>query len=176
MKSVFATLSLCVKKRDNVRIIGILITLVVMMWGKGEFVEKRYVYALDKTTIFKGSMTMDDTKTVVNYTHPEKKRLTQTGNTLTIDDLEAKSTQTVDLSKRLDMNMYFSFMRAVHKNDFSALKSYFDVTKEGNTLYLLPKGQAKRAIKSMEIKMSGSDMEKMTIDFVNGDMIAIQTL
>lgn len=154
----------------------VLLMFMGLLWGKGEFVEKRYIYALDKTTIFKGSMTMDDAKTVVNYTHPEKKRLTQTGNTLTIDDLETKSTQTVDLSKRLDMNMYFSFMRAVHKNDFSSLKSYFDVTKEGSTLYLLPKGQAKRAIKSMEIKMSGSDMEKMTIDFVNGDMIAIQTL
>jgi len=146
------------------------------MWGKGEFVEKRYIYALDKTTIFKGTMTMDESSTVVNYTSPEKKRLTQNGNTLTIEDFDAKSTQTVDLSKRLDMNMYFSFMRSIHKNDFSALKSYFEVNKEGNTVYLLPKGQVKRAIKSMEIKMSGSDMEKMTIDFTNGDMIAIQTL
>jgi hypothetical protein len=153
-----------------------LLCLVTMMWGKGEFVEKRYIYALDKTTIFKGTMTIDESSTIVNYTSPERKKLTQNGNTLTIEDLDAKSTQTVDLSKRLDMNMYFSFMRAIHKNDFSALKSYFEVTKEGNMVYLEPKGQVKRAIKSMEIKMSGSEMDKMTIDFTNGDVIAIQTL
>ncbi len=141
-----------------------------------DFIEKRYIYALDKTTQFKGSITLSEESTVVNYTSPEKKRLTQKGNTLTIEELEKNKTQVIDLSKRIDMNLYFSFMRSVHKKDFSGLKTYFDVTRENNTYHLLPKDQVKRAIEKMEIAVRNDEMRKMVINFTNGDVIEIEAL
>lgn len=153
----------------------VLIFLVGSLWAKGEFTEKRYIYALDKTTLFKGSVTLSEDTTIVRYTSPEKKTLTQVGNTLTIED-EEKNTQVIDLSKRMDMNLYFSFMRAIHKKDFSALKTYFEITKEKNTYYLLPKSQVKRAIEKMEISLRGDEMRSMVINFTNGDVIEIEAL
>ena len=154
----------------------LLIFLMGSLWAKGEFIEKRYIYALDKTKIFKGSILITEDSTIVRYTSPEKKVLTQCGKTLTIEDVEAKTTQTIDLSKRMDMSLYFTFMRSINKKDFTGLKTYFEVNKEGNTYHLLPKSDAKRAIEKMEITMQNDEMKRMVIYFTNEDIIEIETL
>jgi hypothetical protein len=141
-----------------------------------DFTEKRYIYALDKTTVYKGSITLSEESTVVRYLSPEKKVLTQVGNILTIEEGETNKKQIVDLSKRIDMNLYFSFMRSIHKKEFSALKNYFEITKENNTFHLLPKSDVKRAIEKMEIALRGDEMKKMVIHFTNGDVIEIEAL
>jgi hypothetical protein len=149
---------------------------MVSLWAKGEFTEKRYIYALNKTTLFKGSIRITDDSTIVSYTSPEKKILTQSGKTLTIEDVEAKTSQVIDLSKRIDMSLYFTFMRSINKKDFTGLKTYFEVNKEGNTYHLLPKSDVKRAIEKMEITMRNDEMKRMVIYFTNEDVIEIETL
>ena len=154
----------------------ILILLAASLWAKGEFIEKRYIYALDKTIVFKGTIVMTDDSTIVRYTSPEKKVLTQSGKTLTVEDVEAKTVQTIDLSKRIDMNLYFTFIRSIHKKDFTGLKTYFEIEKEGNTYHLSPKSDVKRAIEKMEITMRKDEMKSMVIYFTNEDIIEIETL
>jgi hypothetical protein len=158
------------------KIFVIFVLLSGLIFAQGEFTEKRYIYALDKTTLFKGSITLNDDSTIVRYTSPEKKVLTQMGNTLTIEEVESKKTQVIDLSKRIDMNLYFSFMRSIHKKDFSSLQNYFEMTKEKNVYHLLPKSQVKRAIEKMEITLRGDEMQRMVINFTNGDVIEIEAL
>ena len=154
----------------------LLALLAGFVFAKGEFTEKRYIYALDKITVFKGSIAVGEDTTVVRYTSPEKKILTQSGKVLTIEDVEAKTSQTIDLSKRMDMNLYFSFMRSVHNKDFTGLKSYFEINKEGNTYHLSPKSEVKRAIEKMDITMRNDEMQHMVIYFTNKDVIDIETL
>ena len=150
--------------------------LVQTLFG-ANFTEKRYIYALDKTTLFTGSITLNDDSTIVQYSSPEKKILTQKGNILTIEEIEKNKTQVIDLSKRIDMNLYFSFMRSIHNKDFSSLAIYFDITKEKNMYHLLPKDQVKHVIKKMEITVRKSnEMQKMVISFANGDIIEIEAL
>jgi outer membrane lipoprotein-sorting protein len=158
------------------RAIILLAILIGSLWAEGEFTEKRYIYALDKTTVFKGSITITDKGTVIRYTSPEKKTLIQSGKTLTVEDVDANTSQVIDLSKQIDMSLYFSFMRSIYNQDFSGLETYFDVTREGDTYHLLPKSEAKRAIKKMEITMRKGEMHKMTIYFTNQDVIDIETL
>ena len=119
---------------------------------------------------------MTDDSTIVRYTSPEKKVLTQSGKTLTVEDVEAKTVQTIDLSKRIDMNLYFTFIRSIHKKDFTGLKTYFEIEKEGNTYHLSPKSDVKRAIEKMEITMRKDEMKYMVIYFTNEDIIEIETL
>lgn len=157
----------------------LLLSLIIFVQTlfSADFTEKRYIYALDKTTLFKGSITLNGDSTIVQYSSPEKKILTQKGSILTIEEVEKNKTQVVDLSKRIDMNLYFSFMRSIHNKDFSTLATYFDMTKEKNTYHLLPKDQAKRAIEKMEITVRKNDeMQKMVISFTNGDLIEIEAL
>jgi len=154
----------------------ILIFVTASLWAKGEFIEKRYIYALNKTIVFKGTIVMTDDSTIVRYTSPEKKVLTQSGKTLTVEDVEAKTVQTIDLSKRIDMNLYFTFIRSIHKKDFTGLKTYFEIEKEGNTYHLSPKSDVKRAIEKMEITMRKDEMKSMVIYFTNEDIIEIETL
>ncbi len=158
------------------KLVSILLLWGSLLYAQGEFIEKRYIYALDKTTVFKGTITLNNESTIVRYTSPEKKVLTQEGDTLTIEEVESKKIQVIDLSKRIDMNLYFSFMRSIHKKDFTTLQNYFEMTKEKNTYYLLPKGQVKRAIEKMEIVLRGDEIQRMIINFKNGDVIEIETL
>lgn len=154
----------------------LLVLLIGSLWGKNEFIEKRYIYALDRTTTFKGSIVITNDSTVVTYTSPERKVLTQSGKTLTIENLDDKSSQVVDLSKRMDMNMYFSFMRSIHYKDFTALKTYFEISKEGKTYHLSPKSDVERAIEKMDITMRNDEMQRMVIYFTNKDIIEIEAL
>lgn len=158
------------------RIWLILIFVTASLWAKGEFIEKRYIYALNKTIVFKGTIVMTDDSTIVRYTSPEEKVLIQSGKTLTVEDVEAKTVQTIDLSKRIDMNLYFTFIRSIHKKDFTGLKTYFEIEKEGNTYHLSPKSDVKRAIEKMEITMRKDEMKSMVIYFTNEDIIEIETL
>lgn len=144
--------------------------------ASGEFTEKRYIYALNKTIILKGTIFMTDDSTIIRYTSPEKKVLTQSGKTLTIEDVEAKTSQVIDLSKRIDMSLYFSFMRSIHNKDFTGLKTYFMINKEGNIYHLSPKSDVKRVILKIDITMKNDELKQMVIYFVNEDVIEIETL
>lgn len=146
------------------------------LYASGEFTEKRYIYALNKTIILKGTIFMADDSTIVRYTSPEKKVLTQFGKTLTIEDVESKTSQVIDLSKRIDMSLYFSFMRSIHNKDFTGLKTYFMINKEGNIYHLSPKSDVKRAILKIDITMKNDELKRMVIYFVNEDVIEIETL
>lgn len=160
-----------------IKTVAILIALTLSLFAKGEFTETRYIYALNKTTIMNGSMTVSGDKTIVKYTSPIKKTLTQQGNRLIIEDLNTKTSQTVDLTKRMDMNLYFSFMRAINNKDIESLNMHFNIAKNNKSYTLLPKGNVKKAINKIEILTNKkSDMELMTIYFKNRDTIEIETL
>lgn len=152
-----------------------LVSLFSLVWGSGDFTEKRYSYALDKTTLYKGKMTMNDEATVVRYMQPQRKVLTQSGKQLVIEDIDANTTQTIDLSDRIDMVLYFSFMRSAYRKDLSGLKTYFDVNRDKNIMTLLPKKQVKRAIEKIVMTMDGEEIQKIMINFTNRDTIEIET-
>ncbi|GEM_PF-6698216 len=145
------------------------------MYAKDEFTEKRYSYVLDRTTLYKGSVTMSEDSTVVRYVQPDRKVLTQTGKQLIVEDIDAHTTQTIDLSDRIDMVLYFSFMRSAYRKDMSGLKTYFEVEREKNIMTLLPKKQVKRAIEKIVMTMNGDEIQKILINFTNRDTIEIET-
>lgn len=151
------------------------ISLFSMVWGSTNFTEKRYSYALDKTVLYKGNMSTNDESTVVRYLQPERKVLTQSGKQLIIEDVDAESIRTIDLSDRMDMILYFSFMRSIYHKDLSGLKMYFEVNKEKNIFTLLPKKQVKRAIEKIVMLMNGDEVQKIMITFTNRDTIEIET-
>ena len=81
----------------------------------------------------------------------------------------------VDLSKRMDMSLYFSFIKSAYLKDLSALKNYFDISLKDGTYYLTPKRQAKKVIDKVEIKTESNEIKKLLIYFSNQDIIEIDT-
>lgn len=159
----------------KIALLWMVISLFGTVWGNANFTEKRYSYALDRTIVFKGNMSMNDESTVVRYTQPERKVLTQSGKQLVIVNVDANTTQTIDLSDRIDMVLYFSFMRSAYRKDLSGLNTYFDVNREKNILTLLPKKQVKRAIEKIVMTMDRDEIQKIMINFTNRDTIEIET-
>lgn len=81
--------------------------LVIGALYGNSFTEKRYIYALDKTTIYNGNIKISKDATSIRYTSPINKRLTQVDSSLIIEDFDTNKTETVDLSKEWILNSIF---------------------------------------------------------------------
>ena len=139
------------------------------------FTEKRYIYALDKTTVYNGNIKISKEATSIRYTSPINKRLTQIDSSLIIEDFDANKTETLDLSKRLDLKLYFQMIKSVNTKEFALLEEYFTLNKNKNNFELLPKNRVKKAISKIDITLLKDDIKSMVIYFTNRDIIEIET-
>ncbi|MBN2768620.1 MAG: hypothetical protein JXQ68_05915 [Campylobacterales bacterium] len=139
------------------------------------FTEKRYIYALDKTTIYDGSIEIKQDSTSILYTSPINKRLTKMDSSLVIEDFDTNKTETIDLSKRLDLKLYFEMIKSINTKELGLLEENFTVKKNQSKLELLPKNRVKKAISKIDITLLKDDIESMIIYFTNRDIIEIKT-
>lgn len=139
------------------------------------FTEKRYIYALDKTTIYNGNIKISKDATSIRYTSPINKRLTQVDSSLIIEDFDTNKTETVDLSKRMDLKLYFQMIKLVNTKEFGLLEEHFTLNRNQNNLELLPKNRVKKAISKIDITLLKDDIKSMIIYFTNRDIIEIKT-
>ncbi|MEJ2497699.1 MAG: hypothetical protein P8Y43_09585 [Sulfurovaceae bacterium] len=144
------------------------------MYGSS-FTEKRYIYALDKTTIYNGNIKISKDATSIRYTSPINKRLTQVDSSLIIEDFDTNKTETVDLSKRMDLKLYFQMIKLVNTKEFGLLEEHFTLNRNQNNLELLPKNKVKKAISKIDITLLKDDIKSMIIYFTNRDIIEIKT-
>lgn len=148
--------------------------LIGALYGSS-FTEKRYIYALDKTTIYNGNIKISKDATSIRYTSPINKRLTQVDSSLIIEDFDTNKTETVDLSKRMDLKLYFQMIKLVNTKEFGLLEEHFTLNRNQNNLELLPKNKVKKAISKIDITLLKDDIKSMIIYFTNRDIIEIKT-
>ncbi len=149
--------------------------LVIGALHGSSFTEKRYIYALDKTTIYNGDIKISKDATSIRYTSPINKRLTQVDSSLIIEDFDTNKTETVDLSKRMDLKLYFQMIKLVNTKEFGLLEEHFTLNRNQNNLELLPKNRVKKAISKIDITLLKDDIKSMIIYFTNRDIIEIKT-
>lgn len=149
--------------------------LVIGALYGNSFTEKRYIYALDKTTIYNGNIKISKDATSIRYTSPINKRLTQVDSSLIIEDFDTNKTETVDLSKRMDLKLYFQMIKLVNTKEFGLLEEHFTLNRNQNNLELLPKNRVKKAISKIDITLLKDDIKSMIIYFTNRDIIEIKT-
>jgi len=149
--------------------------LVIGALYGNSFTEKRYIYALDKTTIYNGNIKISKDATSIRYTSPINKRLTQVDSSLIIEDFDTNKTETVDLSKRMDLKLYFQMIKLVNTKEFGLLEEHFTLNRNQNNLELLPKNKVKKAISKIDITLLKDDIKSMIIYFTNRDIIEIKT-
>ncbi len=148
--------------------------LIGALYGNS-FTEKRYIYALDKTTIYNGNIKVSKDATSIRYTSPINKRLTQVDSSLIIEDFDTNKTETVDLSKRMDLKLYFQMIKLINTKEFGLLEEHFTLNKNQSNLELLPKNRVKKAISKIDITLLKDDIKSMIIYFTNRDIIEIKT-
>lgn len=151
------------------------LALVIGALHGSSFTEKRYIYALDKTTIYNGNIKISKDATSIRYTSPINKRLTQADSSLIIEDFDTNKTETVDLSKRMDLKLYFQMIKLVNTKEFGLLEEHFTLNRNQNNLELLPKNRVKKAISKIDITLLKDDIKSMIIYFTNRDIIEIKT-
>jgi hypothetical protein len=151
------------------------LALLIGVLHGSSFTEKRYIYALDKTTIYNGNIKISKDATSIRYTSPINKRLTQVDSSLIIEDFDTNKTETVDLSKRMDLKLYFQMIKLVNTKEFGLLEEHFTLNRNQNNLKLLPKNRVKKAISKIDITLLKDDIKSMIIYFTNRDIIEIKT-
>jgi hypothetical protein len=137
------------------------------------FIEEKYHAALDRTLNKKGNITFEKGKISIVYKG--------SGNRLLYDDnylytTKNKKVHKLDLRKKPAIKMFFVLFEAVYLNKQNVLKSYFNITKKGNTFILHPKKSIAPYIKAMQYSKVKNKLLFLTISLGNGDRIHIEEI
>jgi hypothetical protein len=141
-----------------------------------DFKETKFVEALELYTYRHGSVTYDNSKTVVKY--KDGKTIIKRDNNLTVYNSNNEFLTSIDLNTRADISLYFRLTKALFLKNFSSLEDNFNIKKLPNKKYqFMPKGDTKKVIESIELYLKEDDSIKyFIINFTNGDHIEIKTL
>jgi hypothetical protein len=145
-----------------------------MIYAKSmHFSEEKYHVALDRSLKKKGKITFENDKITIIYEGAEN-RLIYDGNYLYTH--KHTKVHKLDLHKNPAVKMFFVLFEAVYLNKQNVLKSYFVVSKKGNTFILQPKKNIARYIKSMQYSKLKNRLLFLTISLGNGDRIHIEEI
>lgn len=149
----------------------LLIFLSLHLYGEIiEFVEKKYIDALDFTVRKEGYLEFDKSYTKLTYIK-ENLTITYKDNTILIK----KDTQEESFKawEQLELNSYFLVVNAIYYNKNEDLKKDFEVVKEDTITLLIPKNILSNVIEKIEYKKESNRLKYLDIYFTNSDRISI---
>ena len=141
--------------------------------GPFAFSETRYVYSIDKTLNFTGTITFDATSMQIDYETPERKRIVYTGERLQVFDAQSALQQDIDLSIQPGMKLYMQFLLWLYRGEFEALEGYFTLTEYDGELHLMPIAPTDKVIKSVKVRKEAGEIRFIKTSMSNQDEIAI---
>ncbi|MDR2080353.1 MAG: hypothetical protein LBP54_00495 [Campylobacteraceae bacterium] len=119
-----------------IRTLFLLAVFMPLFAEKIEFLETRYIEALNEKTVRAGEIEFEANKASIRYFPPHERKITLENNTVT--------TQTKDLivqkSVKEEQNTAYMFIifKAVFENDETELGKFFKITKEDADVVLTP--------------------------------------
>ena len=154
-------------------VILIMMLLEVLSAKSMHFMEEKYHAALDKTLKKKGNITFEKGKIRIVYEGSKNSLLYEDNYLYTTKQTKV---QKLDLRKKPAIKMFFVLFEAVYLNKQNVLKTYFNITKKGNTFMLYPKKSIAPYIKAMRYSKVKNKLLFLTISLSNGDRIHIEEI
>ena len=136
------------------------------------FQETRYFYALDQTISLEGDITFRESSILLEYSKPEQKLLTFFESTLSIQD--AQGYRMIDTNTTPMLRYFFLILQAIHDDNQTLLKTFFDIQKKDETQQLVPKDIAKEALEEVIVTIHQQQVQSLQVKIKNGDRIAIE--
>ncbi|MDX1808676.1 MAG: hypothetical protein R3331_03990 [Sulfurospirillaceae bacterium] len=140
------------------KIILMLLVCVQLMFAI-DFKETRYLYAIDKSIDFEGSITFLKESIKITYIKPKQESIVYTQN----DAIKQKK-------------LFFMILEAIHSDDETLLGEFFEIKKDKNIVTLRPLELAKEYIKKVEYEKQKDRLIFIEIFMQNNDRIKIETI
>ena len=148
----------------------LLLSLELIFAKSVNFVETKYIYALDKSIKKSGVISYDKESIKINYSKPLKKTLLYSEDRLIIKKGEKE--KSLNLSKKPKIKYFFLTLKALYLNDETYLKTLFAISKKDDFIDYLPNSEGKRYIKNIRVKKD----DFINIEMSSGDKIDIKII
>ena len=148
----------------------LLISLELIFAKSVNFVETKYIYAIDKSIKKSGIISYDKEFLEIKYFKPIKKTLLYSKDRLIIK-IDNKE-KILDLSKKPKIKYFFLILKALYLNDEIYLKGIFEIDKRDEINSYLPNSESKKYIKSIKVKKD----DFIDIKMSSGDRIDIKII
>ena len=113
------------------------------------FKEERYIHSIDTSFYKKGVITFEENKIITSYSNSND-TLIYTTDTLTIKN--SQETKKVDLTKNMQIKIFFLLLKAIYENDLIILEQFFTIAQEDTTYILTPKASISSYISTISYK------------------------
>ncbi|MDR0761431.1 MAG: hypothetical protein LBF13_00125 [Campylobacteraceae bacterium] len=101
-----------------------------------EFVETRYIEALNEKITKKGEAEFGANHTSIRYLPPNTREITLENNTITIQTKD--STMQKSIQEERELGLMLTLLEAIFKKDEAKIKSFFTVTNNTSEIVLTP--------------------------------------
>ena len=123
------------------------------------FKETRYMYALDATFTYEGTITFADDKVLIAYTHPRQEVIEYLKND-------------ADMRKAT----FFLILQAIHGENEDLLEQLFMRTQKKEHRVFLPREPIDDVIREIEVTKDQQGVHVIKISLQNDDWIRIETI
>lgn len=138
-----------------------------------DFKETKFVEALELYTYRDANISYDGTKTIVKYR--DGKTITKVDNNLTVHNDKNELLTTIDLTKKLEIALYFRLTKALFSKNFDSLKENFEIEQKDKKYKFIPIDDTKEVVLDIELSLDEDDsVEFFIINFTNKDSITIE--
>ncbi|MFV0480552.1 MAG: hypothetical protein ACK5LP_01080 [Campylobacteraceae bacterium] len=138
------------------------------------FIENKYIEALNEKVSKKGEITFSKEFTRIYYLPPNEKSLTQELDKITIQT--PKETLVRTKEQEPNISIMFKIIKAVFSNDEKQIERYFKVTKkEANEVSLFTKSRG-NPIRSLTYQLENGEMKRLEILGTDNSRIDIEIL
>jgi hypothetical protein len=138
-----------------------------------EFLETRYIEALNEKTTRAGAIEIEEANASIRYFPPNERKITLENDTITIQTKDA----VIQKSVKEEQNIAYLFMifKAIFEQDEAKLKNFFEITHEGTESVLIPLSSSASVSKIIysydkeeikKIELFSWDDSRITIDVV----------
>lgn len=146
--------------------------LYSMVFANISFTETRYMSALDMDRQLKGSVTINKTNMIINYTTPQQETITYLDDKVTIlKDEELKEYSFEEYPQASFMGL---IIKAMVTDNYTPIEEFFTITTQKEITTFTSKPIVTSTIKTIELSKK-DDKKIVTMYMSNQDKITIET-
>lgn len=136
-----------------------------------KFSEERYSDAIERSVILSGEIEFSKNTLSIEYIQNDTEIVYEDG---IISLSQNKELRDLDPLQEQQMARYFDILLLLHEGNAALLEQEFLVTKKGDEILLLPKGEAAKLLEKIVLKGFGKDLKEVKLFMKNLDRVTIK--
>lgn len=147
-----------------------LISTIFLFSNPIKFKEEKYISALDTSVYRNGILKIGNDLLEIKYKNENKSFIFTKENIIKKNGAEE---EILNYEENLELTIFSKIINSIYKNETKNLKEYFQITKDGPIITLVPNEYIANVIEKIEYKKVDIKLVFLKIYFTNDDWINI---